>query len=323
MSGAARILIAWELGGNLGHIAPLLAVAQALRDRGHAVVFALRDLSNADLLARSGFAFLPAPQAPAARRPPAYRSFAEMLAGECFPSARAAFVSALAWRSLFRATRPEVLVADHAPAALLAARGTGIRTVLCGVPFSIPPVGRPLPRFAKGDKASAGAEGKLLSRLNSVLAVLRGPALDTAADLYRADATAIKWLPELDFFGPRSRADYVGPMVADAGDSEPAWPRAAGPKLLVYLRPGTHVAPLLAAAGRCQASVLAYVPKAGTALLAAARAAGVHLAEAPLRMSALLPQCDALACHGGNLSAAALLAGKPLLLHPVLSLIHI
>lgn len=55
-------------------------------------------------------------------------------------------------------------------------------------------------------------------------------------------------------------------------------------------------------------------------LLAVARALrerGVHLSQTPLRMSVLLPQCDALVCHGGNLSCAALLAGKPLLMYPV------
>lgn len=303
-----RVLLAWELGGNLGHVVPLLTVARALRERGHQVVFALRDLSNADLIARSGFAFLAAPEVRRKRPPPAYGSFAEMLAGEAFPSAKAAFVGALAWRSIFRAVRPHVLVADHAPTALLAARGQGMRTVLCGVPFSIPPAGRPLPRFAKQARGVAEREAKLLARLNSVLAVLRGPALETASALYRADAVAVKWLPELDFFGPRPRSHYAGPVLSDAGDAEPAWPRANGPKLLVYLRPGGYLPGLMDAMKRCDASVVGYVPKADASL---------KFSDTPLKMSALLPQCDALVCHGGNLSAAAVLHGKPLLLYPV------
>lgn len=312
-----RILMAWELGGNLGHVTPLIAVARALRARGHQVVFALRDLTNADLLARSGFAFLPAPVLRHARAPLTYKSYAEMLAGEAFPSAKAAFVGALAWRSIFRAVRADVLVADHAPAALLAARGMALRTIVCGVPFSIPPAGRPLPRFAKQAADAAAREAKLLSRLNSVLSVLHGPALAAAADLYRADATAVQWLPDLDFFGPRPRQHYVGPVLTDAGDAEPAWPNTGGPKLLIYLRPGDYFPPLLEALRRCGASVLAYVPRADAKLARAARDHGIHLSETPLKMSALLPQCDALVCHGGNLSSAAVLAGKPLLMYPV------
>jgi UDP:flavonoid glycosyltransferase YjiC (YdhE family) len=299
--------MAWELGGNLGHVAPLLTVARALRGRGHKVVFALRDLSNADLIARSGFAFLAAPEVRRKRPPLTYGSFAEMLAGEAFPSAKAAFVGALAWRSIFRAVRPDVLLADHAPTALLAARGQGMRTVLCGVPFSIPPAGRPLPRFSKQARGAAEREAKLLARLNGVLAVLRGPALETASALYGADAVAVKWLPELDFFGPRPRSHYAGPVLSDAGDAEPAWPNTGGPKLLVYLRPGSHLPGLLEAMKRSDASVVGYIP-GDTSL---------NLSETPLKMSALLPQCDALVCHGGNLSAAAVLHGKPLLLYPV------
>ncbi len=311
-----RTLIAWELGGNLGHVVPLLAVARALRSRGHQVVFALRDLTHADLLARDGFVFLPAPVPRRPRQSRSYASFAEMLAAEAFPSAKAAFVGALAWRAIFRAVRADVLLADHAPTALLAARGAGLRTVACGSPFSIPPAGRPLPRFRKEAPDAPEREAKLLVRLNSVLSVLRGPALPKASDLYRTDATAVKWLPELDFFGPRPAEHYVGPVLADAGDAEPAWPVGDGPKLLLYLRPGTTLVPLLEAMQRSRASVLAYVPGADAALARAARERGVHLSETPLRMSALLPQCDALVCHGGNLSCAALLAGKPLLMVP-------
>ena len=309
--------MAWELGANMGHIVPLLAVARALRARGHKVIFALRDLANAGLLAREGFAFLPAPPPPRGRRPSVYGTFAEMLACEAFPSANGTFVGALAWRSIFRAVRAEVLVADHAPLALLAARGTELRSVICGTPFSIPPTGRALPRFLKRSADAPAREAKLLKRLNSVLSVLRGPKLEAASDLYRADATAVKTVPELDFFGPRSHDHYVGPGLADAGDAIPVWPKARGAKFLVYLRPGAHLAPLFEALERSRASVIAHVPTADRALAKTAHERGVQLSETPLKLTELLPQCDAVACHGGNLSAAAALAGKPLLMCPV------
>jgi UDP:flavonoid glycosyltransferase YjiC (YdhE family) len=56
-----RVLIAWELGGNMGHVVALTAVARELRERGHRVAFALRDLTHADVIARQGFRFFPAP----------------------------------------------------------------------------------------------------------------------------------------------------------------------------------------------------------------------------------------------------------------------
>ena len=41
----ARILFAWELGANLGHLGALVTLAKALRSRGHEAMFAVRDLA--------------------------------------------------------------------------------------------------------------------------------------------------------------------------------------------------------------------------------------------------------------------------------------
>ena len=43
----ARFLLAWELGGGMGHVVPLAQVAEPLVQRGHEVHFVLRDLSAA------------------------------------------------------------------------------------------------------------------------------------------------------------------------------------------------------------------------------------------------------------------------------------
>ncbi len=58
----------WEMGGGLGHVVPLLAVARGLREHGHRPVLALRDVVEpAFLLRQDGFPVL---QAPAGQPPP-------------------------------------------------------------------------------------------------------------------------------------------------------------------------------------------------------------------------------------------------------------
>jgi UDP:flavonoid glycosyltransferase YjiC (YdhE family) len=53
VAGGARILFAWELGGNLGHIAPMLALAKELRAaRKRAEKIAHRHKRKADDSAR-------------------------------------------------------------------------------------------------------------------------------------------------------------------------------------------------------------------------------------------------------------------------------
>ena len=43
----AKVLLAWELGGNYGHLVALRALARELQRRGHACTFAVRDLGRA------------------------------------------------------------------------------------------------------------------------------------------------------------------------------------------------------------------------------------------------------------------------------------
>jgi UDP:flavonoid glycosyltransferase YjiC (YdhE family) len=310
-----RILIAWELGGNLGHLLPLLALARMLRSRGQRVLFALRDLTNAGLLAREDFPFLPAPASAAPGQWHAYASYAAMLAGELFPTTGCTVVATLAWRSIMQAARAELLIADHAPAALLAARALKLKTVLYGAPFSIPVAGAPLPAFANG--SARGEEGRLLERLNTVLDALRAPRLERVSDLYRAETTMVRGFAEIDCFGPRAEPAYVTEASADAGEAIPAWPRADGPRALVYLRRGRYVNPVLAALAAANASTIAYIGGLPQRPGPHERR-GLVLSSLPYKASALMPQCDFVVCNGNaGTVTQAVLAGKPVLMLPV------
>jgi UDP:flavonoid glycosyltransferase YjiC (YdhE family) len=315
--GGARVLIAWELGGNLGHVVSLLAVARELRARGHGVVFALRDLSNAALIARDGFAFFPAPTPVRGRKLPTYPSYAAMLSGEAFASSNGALVGALAWRSIMRATRPDLLVADHAPMALLAARGLKIRTATFGVPFSIPVAGAALPVFLQGHTTAAAEEERVLKRLNAALDALRAPRLEAVSDLYRTDTTMVRTLPELDCFGPRPSGSYVSPLGADAGDAIPPWPRAPGQKALVYLNAGAWVRPVLEALAAGGLSTVAYIGGAKAGRRTPFERPGLFVSHVPYKASEMMLQADLMICHANHGTvASAVLAGKPLLMMP-------
>ncbi len=309
-----RIVIAWELGANLGHLLPLLALARALRSRGHRVLFAMRDLTNAARVAREGFAFLPAPASVHRGRLQAYASYAAMLAGELFPTTGSTLVAALAWRSIMQAARAELLIADHAPAALLAARALSVRTALYGAPFSIPVAGAPLPTFANA--SARGVEAALLQRLNTVLDVLGASPLERVSDLYRAQTSLVRGVPEIDCFGPRAEQAYVTEVSADAGEAIPAWPRADGARALVYLKAGRYVKTVLDALSAANASAIAYI--GGVPQQPAPRERrGLVISPTPYKASALMPQADFVVCNGNaGTVTQAVLAGKPLLMLP-------
>lgn len=313
----SRVLIAWELGSNLGHVAALLLVARALRSQGHAVVFALRELTHAGMIAKQGFSFLPGPMPQRTQRPKSYPSYAAMLAGEAFPSANAALVCTLAWRSIMDAVRPDLLIVDHAPVALLAVRGRKIRTATIGSPFTIPSPDRPLPLFLKGHAGAPAEEATLLARLNAVLEALRAPRLLAVSDLYRTDTTMVRSVPDLDCFGPRPPASYVAAQAADVGDATPAWPEAEGARALVYLKPGPWVEPVLAGLAMQRSSVIAYILDLGGKRGKALERPGVVVSDRLYKASVMIPQADLVLCHGSHGTvAASLLAGKPLVMMP-------
>ncbi len=67
----ARFLLAWELGGNLGHLAHLLPVALSLHELGHEVMFCVRDFADAaPSIAKQKFTVLHAPDMRPRRQSP-------------------------------------------------------------------------------------------------------------------------------------------------------------------------------------------------------------------------------------------------------------
>ena len=122
----ARVLIAWALGEAFGHLARCLRLAQGLVARGYALTLALKDVRlPAGQAPASGITVLPAPLTPqmgAGGSPPV--NYPDVLRVSGFADARDVAARLNAWQGMFSLVRPDVLIADHAPTALLAARCT-------------------------------------------------------------------------------------------------------------------------------------------------------------------------------------------------------
>ena len=127
------------------------------------------------------------------------------------------------WREVLSAIRPDLVVAEFAPNALMAARSLGIRSTLAGATYYTPPSS--LPRFpdlltpeaatahgAPPDPAAPADEDSLCSTINEALVPLGLPQLDRLAALYTADLSLPRGLSLCDPYAEWREAPLILPL---------------------------------------------------------------------------------------------------------------
>lgn len=319
----ARILLAWELGANLGHVAPLRALARDLVGRGHHCTFAARDLNAAEEFIEPELG--PVLQAPvrlnAGKNPVrAQVSYASLLNNSGFDDIIGLAGRIRAWRQLIQSVQPQLLVADHSPTALLAAKTLNLPALHFGTGFTVPPLTRPFPVFRPGavipHHILEHNEMAVLANINAALARMRLPPLATLQDILSGSLHYVASYPDLDHYEVPRNEPYIG--VPDcAHGMAPPWPQGTGPKILVYLRPFKDLQVVLSALGRSQARVLLRVGDISAAKLKQFLRPGMVIVDQSVHMGQAAESCDAFvnyASHG--VTAELLLAGKPGLLLP-------
>jgi len=321
----AHFTLCWELGGGLGHAGRLKSIALPLRARGHTVSFVLRDL----VLTRGvlGGLGIDTFQAPVwlhrtAGLPPEQASLAEILLACGYLERDALAGLADGWRALFRQGRPDLVVADYAPTAILAARSLGLPSVAIGPGFTLPPAGQPLPPLREWEAPQPArmraTEARLLDSANGVLASHGAAPLGEGADLLLGDHALLCTWPELDHFGRAGGGPWLGPNLPEPASWAPAWPEGAGPRTFAYLRRGVPESnDVLQALLRRGCRVLCYMPDVAGGGPPPITHPQLAWAPAPVALPQALAACDLVVSHAGEaLVAQALLAGRPLLMLP-------
>lgn len=114
----AKILIAWELGGGLGHLLSIRSLARLLLARGHGVHLVVRDHDKATSIFRDmNVTVEQAPFYTQARFSP-YRqahTFAELLLSEGAEDVNDNYDRCVQWRQIVNRVRPDYLLFDHRP----------------------------------------------------------------------------------------------------------------------------------------------------------------------------------------------------------------
>jgi UDP:flavonoid glycosyltransferase YjiC (YdhE family) len=240
----ARVLLAWEFGGDLGHARRAVATARQLRELGHETAFAFPDLASIAPGDAAVFASYPSPRLATPEAPdPAPLNAPDILLNLGYADAAGLAGALRAWQSLVRLVRPSLLLCDYAPTALLAARAAGLPRLTLGSGFSVPPAGKPMPSlrpWAAIDPALLmQRDMRLMASVREAwkLAACNGAPPETAAEVFAADAHLACTWPELDPFGARGDVEYLGPQPDTSAAQAQAWRGEARPRVFAYLKP--------------------------------------------------------------------------------------
>ena len=320
----ATILLTWELGGGLGHLMNLRPLMEELPKRGHRVIAALRDLSSAhEMLGGANVEYLQAPfKHQKMRLIEPTCTFAQVLHNCGFSAVEELATLAGAWRTMFKCVKPDLIVCDHSPMALLAARGLPARRAVIGAGFTAPPDESPLTNLRTSiepDLAQLQAhEDEVLENSNAVLRRWGEPTIDRVARLYNpVDEMFLLTFPELDCYPHRRGATYWGKWAVEMGQS-PEWPAGKGPRIFGYLKPFPALPQLLTTLHGLPNPMLVYASGVDDALKNRFRSPNLHFADGPINLVKAARECDVAILNGTHGSAATmLLAGKPALHIPI------
>ena len=316
----ARILFAWEMGEGFGHLVPLRPVLEALVAEGHTLIIAAVDIRTAHSVL--GHLTTQIVQAPMLNDLQFHlgryaEGAADLLTMNGFADKNSLFGRHHAWRQLAALFKPDLILAEHSPGALLMARALSIPAIHAGTGFTLPPERRPILFPGFSPKISTASEDAILPHFNTLIEKDGGQPLVMLADLYnRVAKRFLLSFEELDHLGPRNGVTYYGAELPDQGET-PEWP-SGGPRVFAYLKPFAALNDFLSAINELSISLLMVPDRIDPAILKKHESKHIRFTTQRQNMRAVVEQADLITFNGNHGTAAAgLLGGVPMLAFPL------
>jgi rhamnosyltransferase subunit B len=314
----ATVLLGWEVGDGLGHVGPLMALARALRARGHRPVLVASKLEFAVIAA--GDDDLPILQTPAARvRPPervkssGFTAWSDLLLMIGYDTPDRLYPLVRGWADTIAMVRPDLLVTDFAPTAIVANAGR-LPAMALGWGYTMPP------RTLSATPSMHGQERAVPDEaiFETVAAVQRRAGLPVHAgrllDAVVPEHGYVITLPELDYFEHRRDRPAIGP-IQPLPSPRPADGTADYFAYLSHANAATES--VLEALVRSGLSGTVYLRDARPETVDGWRDRGLAVSDQPLDFAEAAGRARLVLHHGGlRTMEAALALGRPQVLVP-------
>lgn len=319
------ILCAWEIGGELGHISRFSAIVKTLELDGHHLVLVLKDLSRAyPFFSDTQAKLLQAPiWLPKITMQRPIACLADTLLCMGYLEADPLDCLLQAWESIIELVKPDLVIFDYAPTAMLALHHNSLPKIMVGSGFADPVAGDPIVDwrpYPQDDQLIARQELRVLEQINILLRRRGRNELTHLTELFAVDRVVISTFPELDLYGEkRKNADYcVGP-TSKLVDSPVGFISEERPRILAYLKPGyPHIEMLISALARCKASVFIACPKASPQLFTPYVSDRFQFSTELVDLQSAMSSVDLFVGHGNASSCKeSLIAGNPMVVLPI------
>jgi UDP:flavonoid glycosyltransferase YjiC (YdhE family) len=225
-------------------------------------------------------------------------------------------------RRLLEVRGPDLVLAEHAPTVLLAARAAGIPRAAIGTGFALPPLTSPMPGlqawFSIPEKHLLRKERTFLDTVNPVLREIGHSPLSAVADIFQGAEIFLCTYPEFDHYEHRENMTYWGPIIHSAQETTPQWPSGSADNIFVYMHSRDKAfRPLMDLVRRMQLPTLAFVPDLTERERRSLEGDGCVISPQAVDLRSARDHCRFAVTSGGhNAGALMLLQGIPLLLCP-------
>ncbi|QSI29785.1 hypothetical protein GNX71_09400 [Variovorax sp. RKNM96] len=330
-----RVLLAWEQGRHLGHVARLAEMDALIKARHAESTWVVPHAQLAHPLpgATGSSPLHPAPvlqprKTFAVAGSPAFaraNSFADILLEQGFTDPQAVTVAVNQWLKLFESIRPVAILCDYAPVAQLAACLGNVPATQLTNGFDAPPV--EFPAFDDHARGSPGDDAARSHGIERLSETIRRVGQDFGVELGLAQflawpATLSDAIPETDPYGERSGFSYAGPFTLSSAAPAPGWTSSgerSAKRVYAYLRGSMgRVGPVLEALRLAGNATCCVWPDATEMALRHYSDSCIQMHRSPVNLTAALEQADLVVNYGSaSVLCSAVLAGKAQLMMPM------
>lgn len=306
-----KVLLAWQIGDGRGHITKLRVIGESLKEAGLQCSAALADLEFSDELAHVASTILAAPKLPyfhglraQAGYPPA-ATYGEFLGDLGFASSRIVAEHLGHWRGIIEKIRPDVVIAEQAPSALLAARTLSIFCVSLGTTYTLPPTSLDrFPVLLDEFYRCKWSEVQMCQAINDAIAPFGMPQLTRLAELYTADLALPVGIKILDPYDAHRREKRIPPDVGPDPIEQP-W-RRERKEVFAYLSTGNRFdAMVIEALAKLKLPLRVYVAGVNAEWEVKFRKAGIRIESRPVRPFQIMRRSRVL-FHSGSYGTTCL-----------------